>query len=101
MHHLPGKGFTFRHTLAVARRNNARRLQQQQAQQQQQQPQALPLEQAPEQDHEPEIVAEEALVQAMVEDLHDVLDTPENPVVELPAPTLKRTLERFYDFIGC
>lgn len=90
---MPGKGFTFRHTLAVARRNNARRLQQLQAQQQQQQPQALPLEQVPEQDHEPEPVAEEALVQAIIEDLHDVLDTPENPVVELPAPTLKRTLE--------
>ena len=93
MHHMPGKGFTFRHTLAVAQRNRARRLQQQQPQQQQQQPQALPLEQAPEQVHEPEPAAEEALILAMVEDLHDILDTPENPVIELPAPTIKRTLE--------
>jgi hypothetical protein len=93
MHQMPGKGFTFRHTAAVARRNNARRAQQLQAQQQQQQPQAPQLDDAAEEEHEPEPVAEEALVQAMVQDLHDVLDTPENPVVELPAPTLRRTEE--------
>ena len=93
MHQMPGKGFTFRHTAAVARRNNARRSLQLQAQQQQQQPQAPQQDDAEEEEHEPEPVAEEALVQAMVQDLHEVLDTPENPVVELPAPTLRRTEE--------
>ena len=93
MHQMPGKGFTFRHTAAVARRNNARRSLQLQAQQQQQQPQAPRQDDAEEEEHEPEPVAEEALVQAMVQDLHEVLDTPENPVVELPAPTLRRTEE--------
>ena len=91
MHQMPGKGFTFRHTAAVARRNNARRSLQLQAQQQQ--PQAPQQDDAEEEEHEPEPVAEEALVQAMVQDLHEVLDTPENPVVELPAPTLRRTEE--------
>lgn len=93
MHHMPGKGFTFRHTAAVARRNNARRSQQLQAQQQQQQHQAPQQNDAEEEEHEPEPVAEDALVQAMVQDLHEVLDTPENPVVELPAPILRRTEE--------
>ena len=89
---MPGKGFTFRHSLAVAKRNRARRLQQQQLQQHQQQPQPLPQDQVQERDPEP-AAAEEDLIQVIVEDLHDILDTPENPVVELPAPTVKRTLE--------
>ena len=80
MHHMPGKGFTFRHTAAVARRNNARRSQQLQAQQQQQQHQAPQQNDAEEEEHEPEPVAEDALVQAMVQGLHEVLDTPENPL---------------------
>ena len=76
MHHMPGKGFTFRHTLAVAQRNRARRLQQQQLQQHQQQPQPLLQDQVPEQDPEP-AAAEEELIQVIAEDLNDILDTPE------------------------